>query len=254
MNLSLIFCVFSLVLTPLTVTAADPLDFLYSLSSPCEVNEVPYVRCNESLQEEILEALSQYPKPEKGVHIGWSIEFNYRIILARKPALVILCDINQRVFDFFDLFKIALIESYSQDDFLSKLKEILEKESDYFFHQKEPRYSLYSTLQSYMTWISCEENYRYLKEMYMNDKIIHLQLDIKDKKNKFELIKQWIDSNGYTLDTLYLSNIWMWLKKDRDLFAQNINNLMHENCIFIDSHNSLKRELRLRITYGSLPY
>lgn len=220
---------------------------LEGLNIPYLRDAKPYIRCNEFGQEKILRILSELSQPKNALHIGWSIEFNYRILCARKPQLAILCDINKRVFEFFDLFKELVLEAESCAEFLDLLEENLCSHN----FIKTPRTSK-QIIVSYASWLSLEDNFTYLKTMYAEERIIHLVLDLMDEDGRFTKLMEWIKSSGYTIDTLYLSNIGMWVCYQPP-FLSNLSRLVHENIIYIDSHRIPGKGLSLRATLGSIP-
>ncbi len=212
----------------------------------------PYITCNERGQEDILKALSNFKKPSQALHLGWSIEFNYKILCARRSDFAILCDINTRVFDFYDLFKDALLQAETSSECLNLLQSNLEKQSSYFNYRHQ---QLNQIIDSYAAWLSDADNFNYLKSMYTEGKIRHLALDLMDEENKAYALMEWIKSNGYTLDTLYLSNIGTWVRYQPP-FMSNVLTLTDENTLCIDAFygESSHKKLTLRITSGILSF
>jgi hypothetical protein len=195
--------------------------------------------------------LSKLDIPNNALHLGWSIEFNYKILCVRRPQFAILCDINRRVFTFFDLFKTLLLKAETPHELLEVLKESLKEHKDDFFFARFTN-SLSNVMESYTAWLSDPDNFAYLKTMYVEERIIHVVLNAMDEDNRFMRLNEWIKSSGYTLDTLYLSNIGMWVNYEPP-FLSNLSQLMDENVIYLDSYRKPGHGLTLRATFGSIP-
>ena len=200
-------------------------DFFKNLSDPCLTNTDPYIISNERNQDIILYELSNLPCPSNGVHIGWSIEFNYKIIALRKPQIAIICDRSKKVFDFFQDFQKAFLES---------------------------EYLIFSESYPDFSWIT-EDDFNYLKGMYQDQKIHHISLDLMDNEDRFDKLAEWIECNKYVIDTIYVSNALDWIRRTTNLYSQyfnNLNKLMNDKTAFI--HCSYHRSMKLRLILGKL--
>ena len=209
---------------------------LQILPSP-QKNQPPYIYCNEFGQNESIEDLKLLPSLKNGVHIGWSIEMNYKIILAREPKLAILCDINKNVLNFFNHFQACILKSNNSQDFFQTLKESLK-----IFLKKNRL--IETTKQKYESWIISESNYQLLKTMYEEGRICHLALDVTDKEGRFAILAQWLADNNYLLDTIYLSNIASWLK-ETTTFENNLKLLFSPQTIRIEADHSLNQSVKI---------
>lgn len=212
------------------------------------INRIPYVRCNEAMQPELFLCMREFQPPENGVHIGWSIELNYKLIIERKPKLAFLCDINRRVFEFYDSFKKSVLNAESSEEALSLLESELSQQVDYFFSGMNPRRRMKVALKTFASWLMPEENFHLLKQMYLEERICHMVLSACDDSHRFAIMAQWIEDHGYRVDTVYISNICGWLK-DRQQFKNNLTYLVDEDTLLIDSH----AKLSLRLTRGGFP-
>lgn len=206
-------------------------DFFENLGSPIVSDSEAYPVCNEKNQETILSNLAELPLIENGIHIGWSIEFNYKIIALRKSKAAIICDRSSKVFDFYHEFQ----------------KNLLEIEYEDFSH-KYPEFF----------WVK-EEDFQYLKQMYQENRIYHVCLDLMDNEGKFEKLSEWIKENNYIIDTIYVSNVLDWISKGagkqdhwkkpyRVTYFNNLNKLMNEKTAFIFC--SYHRGMKLRMSVG----
>lgn len=217
-----------------------------------QVNEVPYVKCNEADQIASLRELATIPIPENGAHVGWSIEFNFKVMVLRNPKLVILCDINQRVLDFHRLFEKVILSSESKEDFVHCLTSALAQEEDYFF-LKSMR-TLARAMRSFRNWLT-EEGFQTLRQLYIEKRVHTVVLNVLDREGRFQQLAAWINEMGYTIDTVYASNISTWIIKEEPFFS-NLQQLIGEQTIFIDAdrHWPRHKTLAQRISLGKLPF
>lgn len=231
---------------------ASVINFLDLFPQCYESDEMPVVKCNEENQAEVIQFLSKTPALTNGVHIGWSIEFNFKIILARKPNLVILCDINKRVLEFYEVFEKVLLSSSSRSDCLENLRSVFCLHKAYFFNEHSKTGE--AALESFSEWLS-EEGFQTLRQMYAEGKVLHLFLNVLDKEGKFTVLANWIKENGYLVDTIYASNISNWVQKKEPFFA-NLAKLVDEQTLFIDAEyqKQKQKKLSLRLTQGTLPW
>lgn len=227
---------------------AAPFDGLELYPQQYEFDVIPYIQCNEAGQAEAIEELSTFPCEPNALHIGWSIEFNFRIIAARRPHLAIICDINKRVFEFFEIFEQAMLSSRSTAEFFEQLKGMLEPQTTQFF--KTEFRTQDNALKSYMEWMT-EEDFQNIKRMYADKRIIHFVLNVTDQENKFSKIATWIRDRGYHVDTVYASNIVNWVR-NKAIFSANLRQLIGPHTLFIDANYVKKNKLplTLRITQG----
>jgi hypothetical protein len=218
----------------------------------CERDEIPFIKCNEADQNKVIQKLSEYPLSNNGVHIGWSIEFNFKAILVRKPHLAIICDINKRVLEFLEVFEKVLLSSNSTIDCVENLKSALESQRDYFFNERSRKCG--EALESFAEWLS-EDSFQLLKKMVIEKRILYLCLNILDQEDRFLTLGTWLRANEYTIDTVYTSNISSWTNREEPFYS-NLLKLIDKKTLFIDAHydKEKKKFLALRITQGSLPW
>lgn len=206
----------------------------------------PFVISNEYNQVEVLHQLAKLPRKENGVHIGWSIECNYKIMVVRRPKVAFLCDINSRVLQFHKLFKNLILSSLEVEEFLSKLEEaFIEKKEHLFANEKDFK----RIRRHFFDLLMQEDDFKYLKKMFTEDLVHFLYLDVLDEEDNFIKLSSEIKENGYEIDTVYLSNLMPFAavtKKKSAIFLKNLANFEGENSLFIQANSFLQQILSFK--------
>jgi hypothetical protein len=101
----------------------------------------------------------------------------------------------------------------------------------------------YSAFKSYYEWMK-EENFQYLKKMYSENRIYHLNLNILDDLNRFDILGSWIIEQNLKVDTVYVSNILDWVKRknsqNEHKYYSNLSNLITDQIYFMTSSINAK--------------
>lgn len=236
----------------LLVSRGFALDFTSLFLDEYEVSEPPFVISNEYNQEIVLLQLSEIPRNERGVHIGFSIECNYKIMMIRRPSLAFLCDINSRVHEFHKIFKEIILHSADVEQVLLILEKVFEEYKDRLFTNEKN----FERVRAHFLDLLIEgDNFAYLKKMFEDDLVHFIYLNVLDEKNRFEKLSIWIKENGYEIDTVYLSNIFELIKlskKKRALFNENFSSFEKEKAIFIQANGVLEQRLSFKKIASSL--
>lgn len=252
-----------------------------NLLEPIDVDVIFYFS-NEKFQALTLTLLSMkdfWPAPSNGALVGFSTLFNLDLICARKSKIAFFCDLSSYVFRYYLIIQETIKEAQNRYDFVRLIVENLlkngflcsdaEKMTQQVFRgvfltrknlselNKEPHMSkavsveeltnyFLKQLKTENSWLSTDDNYNFVRDLYLDNKIFHLPLDAKDKNGNFEILSKWITSHGYKVDTLYISNIRDWLHYQSyiEAFNNNIDALRNDSTIIIDSH-SLNEKLGL---------
>ncbi len=226
----------------ISLVAYSPFDGL--ILPPCkpENSKRPFILSNETPQQEILSELSKIPSLEHGVHIGWSIEMNYKILATRKPKLAFLCDISSHVLEFYESFKQVLLDSNSSEEFLEQLQSFFLNNPSVLRYTKYKARQIDQLIERYATWMVIDDNFSYLKRMYQEEKILHLVLNMEDQEDRFDKIASWIKANNYKIDTVYTSNIKSVLPH-QELFDLNLAKLIWQETIYICANRNAELEI-----------
>jgi len=200
----------------------------------------PYVLCNETQQDQVLQTLAsrvplpQTPSPSPTecrmpfrVHIGFAAQLNFDIMAITRPTHALICDINSSMLRYYHAFEECIRTSPDRKTFLTKiLPEIPEMARPNFLGETERPTS----------WLSDEDKYSFIRSMYLTDRIRHRCLDASGKSLE-ELAKQ--KPSNMSVQTLYASNIFEWLEQSgfeaREQFIKNMSALMTRETSFIDA-------------------
>lgn len=213
-----------------------------------------YFMCNEEKQDVVIEELGCYDKKEKSIHIGFSSWFNFDILATRDPSIAVIGDISPKMIDYLDLIKTVILRSANRASFLKNLTEELNYQSAYFGLPKEGAVFFFENeLDRKESWLFSDEKFDVIKHMYEDDKIMHVKWNICDVQ-MFLKVQRLITENGLSVDTVYVSNIYEWLKSadEQSSFKRNLKMILEVDSLLIDAFNSLSSEVKvgppLRIT------
>lgn len=209
---------------------------LRRLSKPIDGRVFYYT--NEDNRDNTRIDLTKKEKVAKPAHVGFSTLFNYDIIALRRSEVAFICDVSERVFKYYEILKEAHLEAKNVSEFINilskKITDFREKmdpidiKPDVLLELLKERFELLER-QEKGCWLNNEDDFQYVKQMYENNQIYHVCLDAADENKNFETLAKWIKDNGYTLDTLYLSNIHEWIIKDKkpmDVFKKNVQDMI----------------------------
>lgn len=232
-----------------------------------------YYFSNECGQKETLEKLKSFPSISQGAYIGFSGLFNFDVIVARKPEIAFICDISPIVLKFFSIVRMCVLKATDRKEFIDILLENLEKRGMFDDSIKDylpadvPKKDALRTyfinqLENENSWLYSDESFMIIKRLYENNKLYHLALNAIDTQDNFRILSNWFAANGYKLDTLYISNIFDWIKKSdskQSDFVKNMFSIKTKETIIIDARKPLKcdgskkHSLHQRCTIGTLP-
>ncbi|MBN2479154.1 MAG: hypothetical protein JXA94_02905 [Parachlamydiales bacterium] len=173
------------------------------------VDTKPYILTNESDLDKTYQILTRIPRVERGFHVGVSCLHNFDIMCARRSCGAILFDASDNVIDLHKEIKRAILYYEDRRDFVKYIKYLPEKYRRDSFDTFESKMD--SELEKTNGWLSSDENYQFIRSLFLNDKIISLKLDIQDYKS-FQMIREFIDAEKLTADTIYVSNVGDWVQ------------------------------------------
>ncbi|MBS0615847.1 MAG: hypothetical protein JSR58_04770 [Verrucomicrobia bacterium] len=171
-------------------------------------NGTPYLLCNEERQDASLNQLlhSVRISDPQAVHLGFSVWFNLDLIAQTKPSRAIICDIDPYVIKLYAAFGEAFKRCDSALDFALEMNRYIIGKS--FMH-----YDFKQELVRKGSWLSSDKTYDHVRQMYLQGRINFGYLNLADREGKFQAISQWLRQKGLYIQTLYISNIFVWLKK-----------------------------------------
>lgn len=200
----------------------------------------PYVLCNETQQDLVLQELAarvpipKAPSPSltectmlPRVHIGFAAQFNLDIMALTRPTHALICDINSSMLRYYHALEESIRTSPDRKTFLTKILPEIPEIS---------RPNLLSEVDRPHSWLSDEEKYSFIRSMYLTDRIRHRCLDASGRLLE-ELARH--KPSDICVQTIYASNIFEWLEQSgfeaREQFMKNMSTLMTRGTSFIDA-------------------
>lgn len=202
-----------------------------------------YLSTNESNSKNIRQFLLETPKPTNACHLGFSGLHNFDIMVARQSSRGIIVDFNPwnaRIIDYaLHLMTICNTRQEWLKWFKSFVKQLenCSNPGNCFFSPnfnpdeeyaglswlKFPDGELDLELTREGSWLSSEENYRFIKQLADKGKIVCITEDIKNT-HVFEKAALLLKKESVSIDSLYLSNIcnYMTTGPDKTAFQNTV--------------------------------
>lgn len=203
-------------------------------------DSAPYILTTEIGQLDALAVLSNIP-PNKGIYLGFSFEFNYHLLAERPAELALICDINAQMHSLYRFIASNIVICSSREEFL-ELFQVSLQNPIYSFAYQEKRLASeainYFISQKY-SWLYSDEKFSIIKNLYLQNKIQHLNLDLVEDSSFFSKIKRWADKMQLSFDIIYVSNIPEWFMRSNPLkvtkMKANLLKIISPQTIFIDA-------------------
>ncbi len=190
------------------------------------------VRENSGL-EAALERLTQAPKKENGLHLGWGSFRNLDIVAARRSQHALICDINRFQLNIWSAVTEAIRQTESADAFVRLLARILPDDRPVQQFATSTDDWLLGDLNRAESWLfrGAPERFEYVRSLFLKNAIVFACLDIRGRKTSGERVADDVflglekllagnhQQDGFTLDTIYITNIPHALKKPNDFFG-----------------------------------
>lgn len=215
-------------------------------------NLLPYVGCNEMGQEATLAALASSAStisPDRRVHIGFSVWFNFDLMVITQPSYGILCDYDNKVMDIYHGIGESLNKSNNRREFATQFEMFLNQNSDRLFGlppgEIPKLFSIQAELARPGSWLTSEASFQIIKNLAERGRLLFLNVDITDKE-VFTQLKSWLDNNQLELDTLYASNIVDWIKDalQQQCYILNLKMVSTPNTRFIQAFAKIPKKSR----------
>lgn len=203
------------------------------------LEKIHYVLCNETGQGETLVNLPN-SRPN-GVHLGFACWMNFDILAVRDTPYAVLCDEDSNVVALLDLIKDAILESDGTGEFIetfwgklsttlgSDFKELIAGDGSPIDK------ATFARIAQEQGWLSSDDKFHVIKDMYSQGRIVHRQLNILEK-DKFRELQTWADEQGLCFDSIYTSNIPEWIYHsaiDSDIMMANISRLIDPHTVTV---------------------
>ncbi len=205
----------------------------------------PYIRCNEEGQKETLDFLRTNRSrvdPQKRVHVGFSLWFNYDMMCITEPACAIICDIDNHMIALYGAMEQLLKQSKTRTDFIDAFGSFLlengEKLGIKSANELCQLFNLEAELIRPESWLFREETFQIIKGMHLRKGVLYLNLDVTDKTGVFHQIRSWMHHHHLELDTLYVSNINEWLDSSikKEAYLYNLRQIATVNTRFVHAY------------------
>lgn len=198
-----------------------------------------YIGTNEEGRQETFDCLATSTAKPNACHIGFSSWFNFDIIVKRKSSRAILIDFNPNTKSFLLETLNCVITSDNRSVFSDKMYNYIKNnegkfsincsegiEGRVYENSLEVADEVYCESKIPGNWLNTDEGFNYIKKLASEGKISVITEDIGSHE-KFKRISNIIDENGYSIDTLYVSNIskYMSSKESKENFVKSVNHL-----------------------------
>lgn len=200
--------------------------------------EPPYLKSTESGHAESLEEMKVILTKPNGVYLGFAFEFNYHLLAERPVQKAYICDINPRMLALYQDIERLVVQHEDRSAFIKAFRSELSTHSEYYFGLSEPVEEVLTHLTTLEhSWLASDRKYETIRGLYLNNKIVHLSLDVAKDRARFQEISQELQRNQWVLDCVYLSNIPEWLYNSRSLggLSDNLGLIMSADTVLIDA-------------------
>ncbi|MBS0621814.1 MAG: hypothetical protein JSR80_02505 [Verrucomicrobia bacterium] len=196
---------------------------------------------------------------EKKCHLGVAGFFNFEVALATQAKKVILLDGNPNMVKFNKIARELLICCNDANDFKEKLQNRCQLDLALKACKFLPGHSLTHILNVKNSFLSCLENFRYMKNLAIGGDIHIFQGDFGDRA----LIQSIIDltgKEGYSITSMFISNMYDWMPQEQkiNMLEKSIHLIgeSNNNVVIIDGVHSAyqkKSDMELNIVYYKDP-
>lgn len=201
-----------------------------------------YLTTNESGLEETKDFLTKTPQINQGCHIGCAGWHNFDIMVLRKSAYGLILDFNPENKKLMEETLTILKESTTREIFVEKMGDYLDKKLMKFCPKVDAVKGTLTAKEEMMvefkregSWLAKEESYDYIRKLALKDKIAAITEDIRNTKRLAEIPDE-LNKFGVAVDTIYLSNICIFMnnQKDKAAFTATLEALIHPKAIVIN--------------------
>lgn len=194
-----------------------------------------YALSNESRIERSIERLSEIQKDKRTCHIGVGALHNFDIMAVRRSSYGIIFDFNPDNQVFINKSLELITNSATSAEFVKQIIKYMEMDL-----QKYNRYEGYdspiSRMQSELKrssswlWEGDVSKFQHIKKLAERRRIVAINQDFA-KSSVFQKLIAKLEQLDCSVDTLYLSNLWAYLTRDK--FKNTIDILTGSNPMVI---------------------
>lgn len=210
-----------------------------------------YIGTNEKGTDQTAMALKNFPRLDEACHIGFSSWHNFDIIVQRQSRRAILCDFNPYTREFL-LYTLMCAEKLPSRHQCAKALEKLVRDNSLKFSlnvetDKWAEEEVIDELNRPGSWLSTDDGFNYIKKLASQGKISVITIDIRDHE-KFKRIANLMVSNAQSIDTVYVSNINVYMSTPgcKQSFLKTIDYLTTFETKLIYCQNELKQVVVIR--------
>lgn len=213
-----------------------------------------YLVTTECGQKENLEELSKRPSKSNGVLLGFAYEYNYNILAVRPMARAIICDINGRMHEFYQWTADNISKYETPEDFLKAFQNKIDENPARYLHIARNSTEVVEHYTQDFMWTSNFTSYKRVRQMYLEGRITHLNLNLSEDTSYFNELRLWAQDHGYVFDVIYLSNIPEWIYNDGmnavERMKSNLMTILSPETLLIDAkqEEAGKGAPKLRLT------
>lgn len=215
-----------------------------------------YAFTNEANREKTIQTLTAAPRQGPNeAHIGCAGFNNFDFVFHKRVKFCLLFDINSNMKIFLDEVIAFIRTSDTRDKFAVAMTAYFNKYTQKasiaadFFAPEQPKLRINnpstlektfkSELENKISWLYSEESYQYVRKMALEDRISVISEDIRTTES-FKKVAQFLALNSITVGSLYLSNVYDYMKskEDKEAFIASTLELVKEDTIIIFSDKS----------------
>jgi hypothetical protein len=202
-----------------------------------------YMTTNETGLEKVRAFLSAAPQVKQSCHIGCAGWHNFDITALRRSDYCLIFDFNPENKKFIDSTLTALKSSPTRQDFIETMSSSLRKKNIHFCQKpgKNSESEMRGELNREGSWLATEESYQFIRNLAIQDRIPVISEDVRNTK-KFKEISSLLKESGVSIDTVYLSNICIFMRSgsDKEAFASTIRAIASPKTIIINCPRKTK--------------
>lgn len=195
-----------------------------------------YVITNETGLDEVRNVLKSTALINNSCHIGTAGWYNFDLISLRKSEYGIIFDYNPNNANFIETSMKLVMQAKNPNEFVKLIISFLESESNTIKidDNKNINLRIKKELTREGSWLSSEQNFNFIKQRIKEGKIASFTNTITDTLI-IEKLKTFLDRKGIIVDTIYLSNIRVFIDpKDKENFKQSIEILSQPETLIIN--------------------
>jgi len=172
---------------------------------------------------------------------------------------IIVIDRASNVRDFWSETEKIIRDNDNKDNAFQKIKELITKNKNRYFPTSgltaDHTSSLAAKINTGMSFLSTDEKYKKIRDIFCNDRFAFIQLDLCDQDSTKRL-GELLVARSLTIDTLYVSNIYGLLSNDLEEALEKRNGGAHKlnfTTALFQKLGELERYQEAREVYG-LPF